>query len=85
MHKVPHFSIEEMTPDHSEWQELVDVITQGNQAGWAFNPHFEQFTRYFLTQVASVLFNDECNHGSNEKQNNLNLKPSGSNGMNSAW
>ena len=48
MHKVPHFSIEEMTPDHSEWQELVDVITQENQAGWAFNPHFEQFTRYFL-------------------------------------
>lgn len=48
MQKVPHFSIEEMTPDHPEWQELVDVITQENQAGWAFNPHFEQFTRYFL-------------------------------------
>ena len=48
MHKVSHFSIEEMTPDHSEWQELVDVITQENQTGWAFNQHFEQFVRYFL-------------------------------------
>lgn len=48
MHKVPHFSIEEMTPDHSEWQALVDVITQENQTGWAFNQHFEQFARYFL-------------------------------------
>ena len=48
MHKVPRFSIEEMTPDHSEWHELVDVITQESQAGWAFNPHFEQFKRYFL-------------------------------------
>ena len=48
MQKLSHFSIEEMTPDHPEWQELVDVITQENQAGWAFNPHFEQFTRYFL-------------------------------------
>ena len=46
--KLPSFSIEEMTPDSPEWQELVDVITQENQTGWAFNPHFEQFTRYFL-------------------------------------
>ena len=48
MHKLPSFSIEEMASDHPEWQELVDVITQENQAGWAFNPHFEQFARYFL-------------------------------------
>ena len=48
MHKLPHFSIEEMTPDHPEWQELVDIITQESQAGWAFNSHFEQFARYFL-------------------------------------
>ena len=48
MHKLPHFSIEEMTSDHPEWQELVDVITQENQTGWAFNSHFEQFARYFL-------------------------------------
>ena len=38
-----------------------------------------------ITQVASVLFNDKCNHSSNEKQNNLNLKPSGSHGMNRTW
>ena len=48
MHKLPSTSIEEMTPDHPKWQELVDVITQENQAGWAFNSHFEQFARYFL-------------------------------------
>jgi len=48
MYKSPPFPIEEMTPDHPEWQELVDVITQENQAGWAFNSHFEQFARYFL-------------------------------------
>ena len=48
MHKSPSFSIEEMTPDHPDWQELVDVITQENQTGWAFNSHFEQFARYFL-------------------------------------
>ena len=48
MHKLPRFSIEEMTTDDPEWQELVDVITHENQAGWAFNPYFEQFERYFL-------------------------------------
>jgi GNAT superfamily N-acetyltransferase len=48
MHKLPCFSIEEMAPDHLEWQQLVDVITHENQARWAFNPHFEQFARYFL-------------------------------------
>ena len=48
MYKSPPFPIEEMTPDHPEWQELVDVITQENQTGWAFNSHFEQFARYFL-------------------------------------
>ena len=48
MHKLSSFSIEEMTSDSPEWQELVDVITQENQAGWAFNQHFEQFARYFL-------------------------------------
>ncbi|RKU32383.1 hypothetical protein C6496_24190 [Candidatus Poribacteria bacterium] len=48
MHKLPSTSIEEMTPDHPDWQELVNVITQENQTGWAFNQHFEQFARYFL-------------------------------------
>ena len=48
MCKAPPFPIEEMTPDHPEWQALVDVIAQENQTGWAFNQHFEQFARYFL-------------------------------------
>ena len=48
MYQSPPFPIEEMTPNHPEWQALVDVITQENQTGWAFNPHFEQFARYFL-------------------------------------
>lgn len=48
MHKLSPLSIEEMTPNHPEWQELVDVITHENQAGWAFNPYFERFARYFL-------------------------------------
>ena len=48
MHTLPRFFIQEMTPDHPKWQELVDVITQENQTGWAFNQHFEQFARYFL-------------------------------------
>ncbi len=48
MYKSPPFPIEEMTPDHPEWQALVDVIAQENQTGWAFNQHFEQFARYFL-------------------------------------
>ena len=48
MPKLLCFSIEEMTPDHPEWQELVDVIAHEKQTGWAFNPHFKQFARYFL-------------------------------------
>ena len=48
MYKSPRFSIEEMTADDPEWQELVDVIAHEDQARWAFNPHFEQFACYFL-------------------------------------
>lgn len=48
MHTSPISAIEEMTPDHPEWQELVGIITHENQAGWAFNSHFEKFPRYFL-------------------------------------
>ena len=48
MPKLLCFSIEEMTLDHPEWQELVDVIAHEKQTGWAFNPHFKQFARYFL-------------------------------------
>ncbi len=48
MHTLPNVSIEEMTPDHPEWAELVDIIAHENQTGWAFNSYFERFARYFL-------------------------------------
>lgn len=48
MNKRQHFSIEELTPDHLDWQEFVTLVNDLNQEGWAFNPYFEQFSRYFL-------------------------------------
>ena len=42
------FSIEEVTSDHPDWQEFVALVNDLNQKGWAFNPYFEQFSRYFL-------------------------------------
>ena len=48
MNKQQRFSIEELTPNHSDWQEFVAIINEINQADWAFNPYFEQFSRYFL-------------------------------------
>lgn len=43
-----HCSIEELTPDHPDWQEFVALVKALNQESWAFNPYFEQFSRYFL-------------------------------------
>ena len=48
MNTQHHFSIEELTADHPDWQEFVALINDVNQADWAFNPYFEQFSRYFL-------------------------------------
>ena len=48
MNKRRHFSIEELTPDHPDWQEFVALVKNLNQEGWAFNPYFERFSRYFL-------------------------------------
>jgi hypothetical protein len=48
MNKQQRFSIEELTPNHSDWQEFVAIINEINQADWAFNPYFEKFSRYFL-------------------------------------
>ena len=42
------FTIEEYSPDHLDWTQLVSVIEQEQQTGWAFNSHFETFPRYFL-------------------------------------
>ena len=48
MNKQPHLSIEELTADHPDWQDFVTLVKDVNQDGWAFNPYFEQFSRYFL-------------------------------------
>ena len=48
MNKQPRFSIQELTSDHPDWQEFVALVKDLNQEGWAFNPYFEQFSRYFL-------------------------------------
>ncbi len=48
MNKQQHFSIEELTSNHPDWQEFVTLVNDLNQEGWAFNPYFEQFSRYFL-------------------------------------
>ena len=48
MDKQPRVSIEELTPDHPDWQEFVALVNDVNQADWAFNPYFERFSRCFL-------------------------------------
>ncbi len=48
MCKQQHCSIQELTPDHPDWQEFVALVNDLNQEGWVFNPYFEQFSRYFL-------------------------------------
>ena len=48
MNKQPRFAIKELTADHPDWQEYVALVKDLNQEGWAFNPYFEQFSRYFL-------------------------------------
>ena len=48
MNKQPRFAIQELTADHPGWQEYVALVKDLNQEGWAFNPYFEQFSRYFL-------------------------------------
>ncbi len=48
MNKQSRLSIEEVTADHPDWQDFVALVKDTNQEGWAFNPYFEQFSRYFL-------------------------------------
>lgn len=45
------FTIEEWTPEHPRWDELVQVITDENQADWAFEPFFAGFARHFLVAL----------------------------------
>lgn len=47
------FSIEELTSDHPDWQSFVALVDEINQTDWAFNPYFEQFSRYFLAAKKS--------------------------------
>ena len=53
MNKQQSFFIQELTPDHPDWQEFVALVNELNQEGWAFNPYFEQFSRYFLAAKQS--------------------------------
>ncbi|MDE0554290.1 MAG: GNAT family N-acetyltransferase [Candidatus Poribacteria bacterium] len=48
MNRQSHFSIAELTPDHPDWPEFASLVNDLNQEGWALNPYFEQFSRYFL-------------------------------------
>ena len=48
MNKQSRLSIEELTAEHRDWQDFVALVNDVNQEGWAFNPFFEQFSRYFL-------------------------------------
>ena len=48
MYQQQHFTIQELTSDHRDWQDFVALVNDVNQEGWAFNPFFEQFSRYFL-------------------------------------
>ena len=48
MDKEQSPAIVELTSDHPDWQELVAVITEQNQAQWAFADHFKSFSTHFL-------------------------------------
>ena len=46
-----NFRIEEWTPEHRRWHELVQLIANENQTQWAFNSFFKQFSRYYLVAL----------------------------------
>ena len=45
---LSRLSIHELTPDHRDWQEYVDVIDAGGQARWAFDARFDRFSRHYV-------------------------------------
>ena len=47
-----HRSIHELTPNHRDWQEYVDVIDAEGQARWAFDARFECFPRRYVAAKA---------------------------------
>ena len=49
---LSRLSIHELTPDHRDWQEYVDVIDAEGQARWAFDARFERFPRHYVAAKA---------------------------------
>jgi GNAT superfamily N-acetyltransferase len=47
--------IEEWSPEHQRWQELVQLIANEGQTNWAFNPFFEQFSRHYLVALQDIV------------------------------
>ncbi len=45
------FLIDEWSPSHLRWKELVQAIADENQFSWAFDSFFEQFSRYFFVAL----------------------------------
>ena len=42
------WTIEELTVDHPDWQQLVQVMDEVGQKSAAFNAHFMPFSRHFV-------------------------------------
>lgn len=45
------YSIEEWLPSHPRWPEFAACVESEGQKNWVFNPHFEQFPRYYLVAL----------------------------------
>ena len=45
---LSRLSIHELTPDHRDWQEYVDLIDAEGQARWAFDARFERSPRHYV-------------------------------------
>ena len=49
-------SIHELTPEHSDWNDYVDLIDGEGQGRWAFDAQFEPFPRrYVLARLEGVV------------------------------
>ncbi len=43
-----HCSIHELTPEHRDWNDYVDLIDGEGQGRWAFDAHFKPFPRHHV-------------------------------------
>lgn len=50
---VPRVAIHELTPEHPEWQDYVDVIKGAGQERWAFSADFARFPRHYVAAKRS--------------------------------